>query len=73
MSVRGMDLYQVDLPAKMIGKSFADVLENLKRSKDSIAVGIVRRKETIINPEGGMVLEEGDKLLVIAREKVTTF
>lgn len=62
----GSDLRRMPLPAELVGRSFLDVLCEVKRANRAIVVGVQHGDEVITNPEGDRPLASGDHLIVIA-------
>ncbi|SMC25969.1 voltage-gated potassium channel [Desulfacinum hydrothermale DSM 13146] len=67
----GQELYKVPPPATLVGRTFLEVLDELKRAYDTLCVAVEssedRRLET--NPPPHRVITEKDRLLVICRER----
>ena len=70
LGVRGMDLHQERVPAEFEGKTFFEILTQLKEHYDTIPVGLVRDGRVTLNPEKGAILRAGDELMYIAEEKL---
>jgi len=63
----GNELYSVEAPAKLTGRSFAAALETLKADADALLIGVARNGyDYDLNPPGDRTIEAGDRLLVIA-------
>ena len=63
----GNELYSVEAPPKLEGRSFAAALESLKTEADALLIGVARGGYHYdLNPPGGRTIEAGDLLLVIA-------
>ncbi len=65
---RGNEIYRVELPQRYVGLSFADSLQELKKSHDAIAIGIERDGQYRLNPPNDTILEAADRLFVISEE-----
>ena len=66
---QGNEFYAIPVPPTMVGRTFHEAVEELKRSTDCIAMAVAADgQEFDINPPGSRVLNDGDRLLVIGRE-----
>jgi voltage-gated potassium channel len=67
----GNDLYKLPLPASMIGRSFIDVLTEMKQQHQSIVLALQKGEEgeVISNPPGDHRLEQDDYLIVISDKR----
>lgn len=68
ISGEGQELYRVRLTGQYTGKSFAQLMMELKESHDIIAVGLERDSKCLLNPTMNTVAQEGDFLLAIASD-----
>lgn len=64
----GNEFYWVDLPPQMVGIPFKDILLQMKERHDCLPIAIESAADGrhVTNPDGGLVLSEGDRILVIA-------
>jgi voltage-gated potassium channel len=68
VSQEGNEIYRVAVPAGYIGRPFADILSEIKKSSGVVLIGFERNRESLINPSADRVLEAGDLLLVLSEE-----
>ena len=64
----GNEIYRIELPQRCVGRSFADSLQELKKSHGVNTIGVERNGNCLINPHSDFTLEATDFLLVIAEE-----
>ncbi len=64
----GNDLQKIPLPAAMAGKSYLDVLTEMKRSHRSTVLAVQRGLEVTTNPALDFSVEPTDHLIVIAEK-----
>lgn len=71
VSRSGQDLYHIDLPVRLVGKTYFDAMCELKRDNNINCLGVETRekKHLITNPDGGFLLSKGDRLVVIAEDR----
>lgn len=62
----GNDLRRIDLPTELVGKTFLEVMTEMKSSDTCTVLSVTRGNEAITNPKSSMVLQAGDSLIVIA-------
>ena len=62
----GEEIYSVDAPSSLVGRTFADSIEELKRSADALPIAIGTKDDYEINPAGDRTIAAGERLLVIA-------
>ncbi len=62
----GEEIYSVDAPASLAGKTFAEASEELKRSADALPIAIGSKDDYEINPARERTIRDGERLLVIA-------
>jgi len=64
----GNELYKLSVPPSLVGKTYLDVLTELKREHDTIVVAVQKGEEgrVLSNPRADSVLEAEDLLIVIA-------
>ena len=64
----GSELYTVDVPPAMIGRSFFDVMCALKKDHQILCLGVQNAADGTLaaNPGAERTLEQGDRLVVIA-------
>ena len=62
----GNDLRRIELPSKFVGRTFLEVMTEMKRSDTCTVLSLTRGKEAITNPKASLVLQPGDSLIVIA-------
>lgn len=68
----GQELYTVLPSGDQQGKSFIDVFCALKKERDVICLGIMGHDGTMMtNPDSAYLIQEGDRLLVIAEDRPT--
>ncbi|HSR52067.1 MAG TPA: ion channel [Acidobacteriota bacterium] len=61
------DLHRREVPSALVGQTFLDAMSLLKKTENSIVLGVQKPGgETIANPDGDLTLESGDSLIVIA-------
>jgi voltage-gated potassium channel len=72
MATKGMDLHQEKISKEFEGRTFLEVINILKGRYNAIPLGIVRENRVIINPEKEMKFKEGDEIVYISEEKVST-
>lgn len=61
----GQTLCQVPLPAELVGRSFLEVLVEMKTANKAIVVGVQRDDEVVTNPDADYRLEARDQLIAI--------
>lgn len=64
-SLIGHDLVEMDVPEKLVGKKVGEILLDLKEKDDMTLVAIYRNRENIVNPSMDVLLEAGDRLVVL--------
>ncbi len=67
----GMELYKIDLPSYLIGKTFFEVMCGLKKDHDILCLGIEDKsgKNLTTNPENEYRLKEEDHLITISLKR----
>lgn len=67
----GSDLYKVRVPESMIGRTFYDIMCELKQTKNVLCLGVENHsgRGLVANPESDYTFEEGDHLVIIASER----
>ncbi len=67
----GNELYMIGVPDEVKGKSFLEVLENLKKKHNILCVGVKEHKNGnfISNPPGDYIVKADDRLVVIASSR----
>lgn len=67
----GEDLYKMDVPSAMSGRTFFEAMCHFKEEKGILCVGIEDKnnRKFIANPDKSYILSEGDQLIVIASER----
>jgi hypothetical protein len=64
----GSEFYSIEAPASVQGRSFGDVLSELKTGADALLIGVASNEHRYdLNPAADRVIGRGDRLLVIAR------
>ncbi len=68
---QGNDLYKVGAPEFSVGQTFIEVFTDLKRDHQCIVLAVQKgiKGEVISNPANDYILEQGDYLMVISKEK----
>ena len=61
----GNDLKQLDVPEGLAGRSFFDVLCELKKTNKGILVAVKRDDEVLTNPDADLEIGENDQLIAI--------
>lgn len=66
------DLYKIDVPEFLTGKSFVDGLALLKKSYDCLVMAVRSSSQSalITNPPADYTFQRGDQLIVISEKKV---
>ncbi|HWC31753.1 MAG TPA: NAD-binding protein [Actinomycetota bacterium] len=62
----GEEIYSVDAPRSLVGKTFSAAIEELKRAADALPIAIGNKDEYEINPPADRTIRDGERLLVIA-------
>lgn len=67
----GEDLYKVKLPPRLVGRTFLEVMCELKESHEILCIGIEDKtgKKFIANPKKNYSFDEDDRLIVVAAER----
>ncbi len=67
----GHDLYNIQVPTYLVGKTFFEALCTLKEKRNILCIGIqdVSGKTLLANPDNEVVLNKDDQLLVISWER----
>lgn len=65
-SFRGNEVYRVEAPQEVEGRSFGDVLNEYKKGHDAILIGIEREGKVLLNPPAGLELRTADSLLILS-------
>ena len=65
-SLSGYDIIEDDFPERMYGKMIQDVIMELRMEKGMTLLTVNRNMENIVNPLLDMIIEEGDKMVVLA-------
>ena len=67
----GKELFKIDIPSRLIDRTFFDVMCELKKKYDILCLGIEGKSGdgSTANPDGDRRLAEGDQLIVIASER----
>lgn len=70
-SRHGDEIYKIPVPKLLNGKKFIDVFSYMKQENNSIVLGIQKglNNEVISNPNGDLIMENNDYLIVIAKNK----
>lgn len=68
VSQEGSEIYRIDVPKQYIGRSFIDILPEMKKSHDIIPVGVERDGKYLLNPSASLQLKDSDLLLVLSEE-----
>lgn len=66
----GNEIYVMACPPSLVGKAFAGALALLQGDQRALLLGLMRGSETMLNPVGPVALEQGDKLILISRDRV---
>ncbi|HKX76229.1 MAG TPA: NAD-binding protein [Acidimicrobiia bacterium] len=66
----GSELYRVELPAEMAGRTVADIVPRLLAFNGAILLAIGRDGKVIANPAGTETLGSGDELIILAESLV---
>ena len=64
----GSEIYRVELPERYIGQPFADLLSELKNSRNIITIGLERDGKCLLNPQSDLIAKANDFLLVLSEE-----
>ncbi|WP_153306582.1 potassium channel family protein [Desulfogranum japonicum] len=69
----GNDLYSVPLPENYVGTPFLELMVTVKEKYQATAIGIQKGREgdLMANPDHEYLIEEADRLVVIARKRFT--
>lgn len=65
-SLTGHDIVEDEFPEEMYGKRVQDVIMELRAKKGMTLLAVNRNTENIVNPSLDMVIEAGDKMIVLA-------
>lgn len=65
----GNAFYTVEIPPAYVGRSIGDVFVQLKQQRDTILIALEQDGQQVTNPPWGMQVNEGDHLVVLARER----
>jgi len=61
----GNDLYEIETPKELIGKTFKEAIIHLKTKANILPIAIRRENNVIINPRLDYKLAENDHLIII--------
>lgn len=64
-SLVGHDFVEMNITEKLLGKTVGDIILDLKAKDGMTLLAIYRNRENIVNPAIDIVLEKGDKLVVL--------
>ena len=70
MSTEGMDIFENKISGSM-GKTFEEVMLEMKEKRDAIVLGVVRGNKVMLNPEKSLRITEGDEIIYIAKNRIT--
>ena len=70
MSTEGMDIFENQVSGSE-GKTFEEVMLEMKEKRDAIVLGIVRENKVMINPEKSLRITENDEIIYIAKNRIT--
>ena len=67
----GNELYKLHAPKLVVGHDFISVLHNLKKDFNAVIIAIEQKgkKDIIINPSNDFIIKDGDKIVVMAKER----
>jgi len=67
----GEDLYKIELPSRLVGQPFYDVLCELKQNHNVLCIGIEDPdgRNLVTNPKTDYVTRAEDRLIVIATDR----
>ncbi|MDY6851737.1 MAG: ion channel [Thermodesulfobacteriota bacterium] len=67
----GHELYKVDSPPSLIGRTFFEAMSGLKKKYDILCLGVEKKTDNklIANPDADYILGPEDQLVVIALER----
>jgi len=67
----GKDLYKMAVPSRLVGRTFFDVMCELKEKHDILCLGIEGSSgdDAITNPDGDLRVGDEDQLIIIASER----
>ena len=67
----GSELYKIDAPASLVGRSFLDVMTDLKKNHGVLCLGVENKADhkLIANPDAEYSIGPEDQLVVIALER----
>jgi voltage-gated potassium channel len=68
VSQEGSEIYRITVPKQYLGRSFIDILPEMKKAHDIIPVGVERDGEYLLNPPASLQLKDSDLLLVLSEE-----
>jgi voltage-gated potassium channel len=68
VSQEGSEIYRIAVPKQYLGRSFIDILSEMKKAHDIIPVGVERDGEYLFNPAASLQLKDTDLLLVLSEE-----
>ncbi|HDM89038.1 MAG TPA: hypothetical protein ENG65_03510, partial [Candidatus Bathyarchaeota archaeon] len=61
----GNDLYEIETPKELIGKTFKEAIIHLKTKANILPIAIRRENNVIINPKLNQKLMKRDHLIII--------
>jgi len=64
-SITGHDIIEDDFPEEMYGKMIRDVIMDLRAKNGMTLLAVNRNKENIVNPSLDMIIDEGDRMVVL--------
>ena len=64
-SLVGHDIIEMEIPENLHRKRIEDVVLDLRKKEGTTLLAIYRNKENIVNPPLDMIIEEGDKMVVL--------
>jgi voltage-gated potassium channel len=65
----GDEFYWVEVPPELTGVRFGEALFRLKEQQDCLAIAVATEGQYMTNPDFGLVLKNGDRILVISKEE----
>ena len=67
----GHNLYKIPPPAELVGKPFLEAVTEFKRDREVLCLGLESSQggEIVTNPPAGRIIQDGDRLIVIAAHR----
>ena len=67
----GNELYKLKVPKIAVGQKFINVFQNLKKEFDVVIIALEQKgkRDVILNPSNDFIIKDGDKIVVMAKER----